>query len=802
MRLQTKITLSIIPMVLSGIIVLGMWSLEKSKESIHKSNLLYMNMILDSYLADVNSLHNLLVKNRLDKVESFLTEYKQKAFKAGEDIQISGTSHIFIIDESGQLVFCSAKSDKNLMETVWGPVAQKAVKSSESRFKLHVIEEGIDKIYVARHFKPWRWIVFFAMRDKEVHSAEVQIRNATIGIAIICSLSSILLIMIIFRKFFVVPIHIIGKSASAIAKGESVKKIAVFSKDELGDLARNMESMSNAIQKHQAETKKARDDLEKRVEERTSELIEANRKLNKEIADHQQAEVSLAKSEDRFRTIFEQSPLGIALIDSLTGEIYEVNPKFTEIASRTLEEMINVDWMSMTHPDDVQEDLDNMALLNAGKITGFNMNKRYIRPDDSYVWINMTIAPAKVEDKTHPRHLCMIEDITDRKKLESRLQQAQKMETIGTLAGGIAHDFNNILFPIVGYTEMLLADSPKDSPLRSNLNEIFNGAMRAKDLTKQILTFSRQDSIEIELMRMQPIVREALKLIRSTIPTSIEIKQTVSHDCGVIKADPTQIHQIVMNLATNAYHAMEDTGGELKVGLKEVELGEQDVINLEMEPGLYACLTVADTGTGMNKDLTDKIFDPFFTTKENGKGTGMGLSVVHGIVNKAGGFIHVDSEPGKGTEFHVYLPVEMSSSKQQETQTKAPIQRGTEQILLVDDEAAIVFMEKQMLERLGYSVASRTSSVDALEAFRENPDKFDLVITDMAMPNMNGNQLASELIKIRPDIPILLCTGFSEKMPEEKTASLGIKGFLMKPIVRKDLANKIREVLDNKESSN
>ncbi|MBL6992524.1 ATP-binding protein, partial [Desulfobacula sp.] len=281
-----------------------------------------------------------------------------------------------------------------------------------------------------------------------------------------------------------------------------------------------------------------------------------------------------------------------------------------------------------------------------------------------------------------------------------------------------------------------------------------------------------------------------------SIPTTIEIIQDINPDCGVIKADPTQIHQIVMNLTTNAYHAMEETGGELKVSLKQIKLGEYDIINSDMIPGVYVCLTVADTGVGMDKSLTDKIFDPFFTTKAIGKGTGMGLSVVHGIVTAMGGAINVYSEPGKGTEFHVYLPVEKTFSEEQATTSKAQIQGGTEQILLVDDEEAILSMEKRMLERLGYKVTSRTSSLEVLEAFRASPDKFDLVITDMAMPNMPGDKLSVELTKIRPDIPILLCTGFSETMSEEKAASLGIKGFILKPIVMKDLDQKIREVLD------
>jgi PAS domain S-box-containing protein len=393
-------------------------------------------------------------------------------------------------------------------------------------------------------------------------------------------------------------------------------------------------------------------------------------------------------------------------------------------------------------------------------------------------------------------------DITEQKRLEAQIRQAQKMEAIGNLAGGIAHDFNNILSPIVGYTEMLLEEIPEDRSLRNSLNEIFTATMRAKNLVKQILTFSRQDSDEIKPMKIQPVIKEALKLIRSTIPTSIEINQDIRNDCGIIKADPTQIHQIIMNLATNAYHAMEDNGGELKVSLKEIELGEFDVLNPDMIPGIYACLTVADTGTGMDKGVTDKIFDPFFTTKEKGKGTGMGLPVVHGIVKNAGGSIHVYSEPGKGTEFHVYLPVVKSNVEQQKNQATESIQGGTERILIVDDEESIARIEQQMLERLGYQVITRTSSIEALEVFRADPEKFDVVITDMAMPNMNGDNLAAELIKIRPDIPILLCTGFSERMGAKKADSIGIKGFLMKPVVKAELAKMVRNILDETKDDN
>jgi len=417
--------------------------------------------------------------------------------------------------------------------------------------------------------------------------------------------------------------------------------------------------------------------------------------------------------------------------------------------------------------------------------TPYNNNKTY----------HILHLPIKNEDDSISK-LTVFHDISDIRQMERTLQQAQKMEAIGTLAGGIAHDFNNILSPIMGHTELLLYDVSEESPLRNSLNEIQAASLRAKDLVRQILTFSRQEKSECKTMKMQHVIKEALKLIRSSIPATIEIKHNIRKECGLINADPTQIHQIVMNLATNAYHAMEESGGTMTISLKEVELDEHDSFGLDIKQGTYACLTVSDTGVGIPEDVKEKIFDPFFTTKEKGKGTGIGLSVVHSIVNSAGGAICVNSV-GKGTEFNIYLHVVESYLKKGDAlQVKKVIQGGTERVLLVDDQAPLIKLQEGMLERLGYQVTSRTSSIEALEAFRASPDKFDMVITDMAMPNMSGDKLAVELIKIRPDIPILLCTGFSTIMSEEKATSIGIRGFVMKPITISELDTKIREVLD------
>ena len=497
--------------------------------------------------------------------------------------------------------------------------------------------------------------------------------------------------------------------------------------------------------------------------------------------------LSLRESEEKYRSMMEATE-DLVSICSPDHRIEYLNPAMIK---RTGRDATGELCHKVIHGFDEKCPWCNLEKVMKGKSTSYEI----ISPKDNKTY-SIVNSPIFHLDGSISE-LTVFRDVTELKKMESQLLQAQKMESIGTLAGGIAHDFNNILFPVIGHTEMLLEDVSEDSPFRNSLKEIYASALRAKDLVKQILTFSRQDTNELKLIKMLPIVKEALKLIRSTIPTTIEIKHDFNPDCGIIKADPTQIHQIVMNLATNAYHAMEETGGVMKVSLKEIELGEHELIAPDMIPGVYACLIVADTGKGMDKNLTDKIFDPFFTTKAIGKGTGMGLSVVHGIVTVMGGYIQVYSNPGKGTQFHVYLPVEKSLSEKQKTNsTTEEIQGGIEQILLVDDEEAILTMEKLMLERLGYQVISRTSSLEALEAFRADPDKFDLIITDMAMPNMRGDKLSAELIKIRPDIPVLLCTGFSEAMSEKKARSLGIKGFLMKPIVMKDLAQKIHEVLD------
>lgn len=389
----------------------------------------------------------------------------------------------------------------------------------------------------------------------------------------------------------------------------------------------------------------------------------------------------------------------------------------------------------------------------------------------------------------------------EQEKLRAGLQQAQKMESIGCLAGGIAHDFNNILFPIVGLSEMLVEDLPPDSLQHRNASGILKAGKRGSDLVKQILAFSRQTEQRKQPLKIQSILKEVMSLARSAIPSTVTITCNVQKDCGMMIADPTQLHQIAMNLITNAYHAVEEKEDpEILIELTETDLSAEAVYRLSIAPGTYAKLTVSDNGCGMHPELMEKIYEPYFTTKEQGKGTGLGLAVVYGIVKEHHGDVAVQSEMGNGTTFTVYLPLMARSADMvAPDKTGASLEAGHEAILLVDDEEPVATLEKQLLERLGYRVTEKFSSAEALEAFRSDPGAYDLVITDMAMPGMTGDRLAEEIHSIRPDMPLIVCTGFDETMDEAKAVEIGIRGFLMKPVLKAEMAKMVRQVIDEAE---
>ena len=393
-------------------------------------------------------------------------------------------------------------------------------------------------------------------------------------------------------------------------------------------------------------------------------------------------------------------------------------------------------------------------------------------------------------------------DISFQKKMKQRMRQVQKMESIGTLAGGIAHDFNNILFPIIGYTEMTMELLEKESAANKNLKKILKASRRAKEMVNQILSFSRQSEPDRKPVKIQPVLKEAMALIRSSIPSTININSNIAMDCGEVNVDTTEIHQVIINLCTNAYHAMMATGGQLEVNLFE-RIIDNNKKNDGVPSGRYLILTVKDTGNGMTNEIRKKIFEPYFTSKGPGEGTGMGLSVVHGIINDYGGHIEVESQPDKGSKFTIYIPVVTSDIahpdadylKKYGNSTKMP--SSAERILLIDDDEQVLETIAAMLEEIGYDVTAHAISRDALADFRHNPDKYDLVITDQTMPNMSGEVLYQELCKIRSNIPVIMCTGFSETFIRQKAEKAGIRAYLVKPVPLREMASTIRQVLDS-----
>jgi len=496
------------------------------------------------------------------------------------------------------------------------------------------------------------------------------------------------------------------------------------------------------------------------------------------------------------REAFQHLPMLMTISDIQTGEYIEVNDRFVQMTGYAREQVIGT----------TSVDLGFIAAADRKKLKDVVLEKGYIeemelqllRADGSPMTC-MYSGKIIAVDETKAL-LSMAQDITEQKsalaekeRMERQLRQAMKMEAIGALAGGIAHDFNNVLSVIIGFTEMAAEDAQPGSPQADDFGKVLIACSRAKDLVKQILNFSRQTAIERHPLQIQPLIKEALKMLRAALPTTIQIHAEIDDSCGPVLADPTQIHQILLNLCTNAGHAMEDSGGILTTSLKNVTIAENNPLDLAC--GNYAELIISDTGHGIAPDLIDKIFDPYFSTKPLGKGTGMGLAIVYGIVKDYGGTVTVDSEMGKGTTIHVYFAITRHADNPTLHEDES-IPQGDERILFVDDEEIVIEMGTNILRRLGYSVTAFTDSTKALSAFRENPAVFDIVITDQTMPSMTGAKLAKEMLQIRPDIPIILCTGFSGQIDQYSAQDIGIKKFAFKPLNKKNLANLIRNALE------
>ena len=516
-----------------------------------------------------------------------------------------------------------------------------------------------------------------------------------------------------------------------------------------------------------------------------------------DITDQKRIEENLRESEDRFRKLAELLPETIFETNE-HGMLNFVNKNATDYFKYSATDFNNgLNIFDMVAPVDRDRAIKNFNRIFNGEDIGIKEYKLIRKDNTTFPGMVLTTSVTKNDEICGLRGFVV--DLTDRKRLESQLAQSQKMESIGTMAGGIAHDFNNILGAIIGYSELLeFFKNLDDDEIESYLSKVLEAAYRAKELVRQILMFSRQTEPEKKPIRMIPIVQESLKLLRASLPSTIEIKEHIQKIKDTIYADPTQIHQVLMNLGTNAGHAMRDKPGIMQVDVSQVDIDDKDIeLLINLKPGPHIKLVVRDNGHGMPPEIMDRVFEPYFTTKEKGEGTGLGLSVVHGIIRNHDGDITVNSQQGAGTEFCLYFP--LITNVEPEIRRTAPkaIPRGDERILFVDDEKSLVKLGYEILKYLGYHVTAVTSSLEALNRFNASPDSFDLVITDQTMPMMTGSDLAKALLLIRPDIPIILCTGYTESLTEAKAREIGIKAFMMKPIVLHEIAEIIRNVLDS-----
>ena len=644
-------------------------------------------------------------------------------------------------------------------------------------------ESGRERLAIFKYLPDYKWIVASSCYAEDVFMPIHTLRNIIIFILVIIILSSIGITYLISTSV-TKPLVSVMEKLERGAGGDFSVRMDEGKSDEFGQLARHFNSFMEQLEQNQE-------------------------RIKTEIRKNIEVQAALVENDLKLRSLFNQSFQFTGIL-SPSGILEEINQSLLEFSGCTAEDVrYKPFWQApwWRHDPKIRQKLKE-AIRKATKIDFVRYETTSISKHNEIRNIDISIKSILNQSGEVAFIMTESRDITEykqaaleRKNLAVQLEKSQKMEAIGTLAGGIAHDFNNILSGILGYAQLAELNLCSPAKARGHLSQIIKGAHRAAELTQQILTFSRKTEFEKQILSLYLVIKEALKLLRSSIPSTIDITEAIASKSKIL-ADPTQMHQVVMNLCTNAYHAMDETGGVLTVRLNEKLIsGGMDVFDQEIKKGFYLELEVTDTGHGMDDGTLKKAFDPYFTTKEIGKGTGFGLALVHAIVEEHEGHIKVQSRVGEGSSFYIYLPVveDQDAHRQMEVKNEKAYKGRSERIMVVDDEEDIRMILQEFLTTAGYQVSIFENGARAFKAFQIDPYQFDLIVTDMTMPQMTGGELAQKVLSIRKNLPVILCTGYSETVSETRALEIGIRRYLAKPFSNEDLAVLIREILDTPE---